>query len=251
MNPTIETIYETRKVTGASGVEQELQAEIDREEGAFLHDIIAGDDKVVRTLEVGCAYGLSSLHICHALAGRARARHTIIDPFQRTQWDSVGLRNLERAGVDFFDLIEKRSEFALPEVLGHEGGEGAFDFVFVDGWHTFDHTLLDCFYATRLLRVGGYLVIDDLVMQPVRRAADYLAFYPCYRVHGVLGETSGTSLKRRVARAALGAIPVGQRETLLHPEFARTVFNDQHVAMIAFQKTAADERAWDWYPRGF
>ena len=36
-----------------------------------------------------------------------------------------------------------------------------FDFIFIDGWHTFDYTLVDMFYADRLLRIGGYLLIDD------------------------------------------------------------------------------------------
>lgn len=251
MNATIDAIYDSRKVTGKSGAEHALTAEIDRDEGAFLHRIIAEDPAVVRTLEVGCAYGLSSLHICQALKGRAGAAHTIIDPFQNTQWDGVGVRHLEAEGFDFYRLVEQKSEFALPELLGRGEGEGKYDFVFVDGWHTFDHTLLDCFYATRLLRVGGYLVIDDIVIPPVRRAADYVASYPCYRPHATLAETSGVSLKRRAARTVLGFLPESKRATLLHPEFARTVFNDEHAGMIALKKVAEDARGWNWFPAGF
>ena len=250
MNPTITAIYESRKVTGASGAEHPLEAEIGPDEGEFLHKIISADPTVVRTLEVGCAYGLSSLHICHALRDRPEARHTIIDPFQNTQWDGVGVSNLARAGVDFFRLIEKRSEFALPEVLAADG-EGKFDFVFVDGWHTFDHTLLDCFYATRLLRVGGYLAIDDLLIRPVHRAADYVALYPCYRTHATLCAAAGVSLKRRATRAVLSLVPRARRAALLHPEFTRAAFADEPVEMIAFQKIAEDTRGWDWYPHGF
>ena len=250
MNPTIAAIYESGKVIGTSGVEHPLEAEIDPDEGEFLCEIIAADPAVVRTLEIGCAYGLSSLHICHALAGRPGARHTIIDPFQHTQWDGVGVRHLEQAGVDFFRLIEQRSEFALPEVLAADG-EGKFDFVFVDGWHTFDHTLLDCFYATRLLRVGGYLVIDDLMTRPVHRAADYVTLYPCYRRHATLRAASGVSLKRRATRTVLSLLPRHWRDKFLHPELTRAAFTDEPAEMIAFQKIAADERGWDWYPQGF
>ncbi len=250
MHSLIAEIYSSGKVTGASGTEHSLQASVDPEEGGLLHRVVAGDSAVVRTLEVGCAYGLSSLHICDALRGRPGASHTIIDPFQHTQWDGVGVGNLRRAGFDFFRLIEKRSEFALPEVLADDG-EGKYDFVFVDGWHTLDHTLLDCFYATRLLRVGGYLLIDDIVIPPVRRTADYLAAYPCYRRHDAIGVTAGVSWKRRLARTALGLLPSARRERLLHPEFARSVFNDEHLSMVAFQKTAEDQRPWDWFPVGF
>ena len=250
MHPLIAEIYGSGQVTGASGATHALQASVDPQEGELLHRVVAADPTVVRTLEVGCAYGLSSLHICDALQGRTGASHTIVDPFQHTQWDGVGVGNLRRAGFDFFRLIEKRSEFALPEVLA-EDGEGRYDLVFVDGWHTLDHTLLDGFYATRLLRVGGYLVIDDIVIPPVRRAADYLAAYPCYRRHDAVRTTAGVSWKRRLARGVLGLLPPGRRERLLHPEFARGVFNDEHASMVTFQKVAEDRRPWDWFPAGF
>jgi Methyltransferase domain len=69
----------------------------------------------VNTLEVGCAYGLSSLFICSALQERHGATHTIIDPYQNGY--GVGIRNLEDAGLRFFNLIENKSEFALPKLL--------------------------------------------------------------------------------------------------------------------------------------
>jgi len=94
------------------------------------------------------------LYICSAIRGRDGASHTILDPFQHPEWDAVGITNLEKAGIDFFNLIERKSELALPVLLDQM--EGAFDFIFVDGWHTLDQVLLDCFYATRLPRVGEW-----------------------------------------------------------------------------------------------
>ena len=70
-------------------------------------------------------------------------------------------------------LVEERSEFALPTIL--TSNEGRFDFIFIDGWHTFDHTILDCFYAIRLLRVGGYLVLDDAHWRSVTRSCGILS----------------------------------------------------------------------------
>ena len=46
------------------------------------HQSDRGDSSITQTLEVGYAYGLSSLHICSAIQGRKNAHHTIIDPFQ-------------------------------------------------------------------------------------------------------------------------------------------------------------------------
>ncbi len=249
MNPHIDSIYASRKVTGRSGRQFDLTSEIDPDEGRFLHRIIAGDPDISKTLEVGCAYGVSSLHICAALRSRANPQHTLIDPFQNSQWDGVGVKNLEDSGIGFFNLIEKRSEFALPELL--QLGEATFDFIFIDGWHTFDHTLLDCFYATRLLKVGGYLVIDDVGMPSVRRAADSLSAYPCYRVHGERSAVYRISLKHRLAKAVLGLVPASKIGKILHPDFARKVFSDRHTTMIALQKIVPDERSWDWYEGGF
>jgi hypothetical protein len=153
---------------------------------------------------------LSSLHICKALQSRTRASHTIIDPFQTTQWDGVGVKHLEEAGIRFFNLVEVKSEFALPRIL--EQGEGRFDFIFIDGWHTFDHTLLDCFYATRLLRVGGYLAIDDVIFPAVRRVVDFVLNYPCYELFRSLG----TDLR-----------------------------------MVVLKKISEDRRNWDWHDDKF
>jgi len=249
MNPLIRSIYESRKVVGRSGKEIALHSEIDSAEGAFIHKVISDDPSVNRTLEIGCAYGLSSLHICDALSSRPEAHHTILDPFQMTNWDGVGVGNLEKAGVRFFQLIEQRSEFAMPELL--KAGEARFDFIFVDGWHTFDHTLLDCFYATRLLRKGGYLLVDDADMPPVGRAIDYLTAYPCYRIHSELTRPLPSTVKRQAARFILNLIPPSVRRRVFHPVFVATAFQTQARRMLAFQKIAEDQRGWDWFPDGF
>jgi predicted O-methyltransferase YrrM len=249
MQAIIEEIQASQQVTGRSGAAHRLHSAIDPEEGLFLERIVSSDPSVKRTLEVGCAYGLSSLHICKALQGRPGAKHTILDPFQNSQWDGAGIRNLEEAGVDYFEWIEELSEVALPRLL--EGQEGRYDLVFVDGWHTLDHTLLDCFYATRLLRTGGYLVVDDIVLPPVRKALQYIAQYPCYRTFSTLSGKQSPTLRLRLLRALAGALPAQSRGSLLHPDLEHRLFGDRTVRMLALQKVSADTRNWDWYPSRF
>jgi predicted O-methyltransferase YrrM len=249
MRAIIEEIYAGQRVRGRSGMDHRLHSAIDPEEGLFLERIINADPAITRTLEVGCAYGLSSLHICTGLQGRLGARHTILDPFQNSQWDGTGIRNLEEAGVDYFEWIEELSEIALPRLL--EEREGGYDLVFVDGWHTLDHTLLDCFYATRLLRTGGYLVVDDIILPPVRRAMRYVAQYPCYKVSGSLSAEQSPTLRLRMLRTVLGVVPEERRRALLHPDLEHRLFGDRTVRMLALQKVSADARSWDWYPPHF
>ncbi len=249
MNEIIHTIYEMGTVTGRSGKVHKLHSSIDPQEGEFLFNIVYNDSKVLKTLEIGCAYGLASLHICLAAKGRIGASHTIVDPFENTLWDGVGTRNLEEAGIDFFKLIEVQSEFALPRLL--EKNEGQFDFIFIDGWHTFDHTLLDCFYANRLLRIGGYLAVDDVGFPSVNRAVSFLKNYPCYEEHGSVSDKSPKSWKKTVARSLMFPLRRESWAKILNPTLCRRVFEDPPKQMVALKKIAEDCRDWNWHDDAF
>jgi len=245
VNENIRKIYETSSVVGRSGKVHKLHSEIDREEGEFLVHIIRDNPSLVKTLEIGCGYGLSSLFICSALQGRNGVSHTIIDPFQNTEWDGVGIRNLEEAGFSFFDLIEIKSEFALPQLL--EKLEGQFDFIFIDGWHTFDHTLLDCFYATRLLRVGGYLAIDDISFPSIRRVVDFLSNYPCYEFYGSVSSKRTKSWKNFLIRYPMSPVHRRTWAGVLSRSLYRRIFEDQFPRMVALKKVTEDSRNWNWH----
>ncbi|OAI42549.1 hypothetical protein AYO41_04030 [Verrucomicrobia bacterium SCGC AG-212-E04] len=249
MEPVISKIYESGTVVGRSGKIHPLQSSVDCDEGEFLFRIIQEDAGIVRTLEVGCAHGLSSLYICSALRNRTGASHTIIDPFQNCYWDGAGVKALEEAGIDFFTLLESGSEFALPKLL--KEGEGRFDFVFVDGFHTFDHTLLDCFYANRLLRVGGCLAIDDVHFRSVGRVVDFLGQYPCYQKIGAVGNRADKSWKERLLRLAFTPIPQSVWVRVLMPNFYRRIFGAEANRLIAFRKMTEDNRSWDWHEDAF
>ena len=115
-------------VVGRSGEVHHLQSEIDHEEGILLFNTIRDDLSTVKTLEVGCGFGSSSLHICKALQSRTRASHTIIDPFQ-TDWDSVGVKHFlavpERLLIRFVLFgcrlpLQSRSLNQYPSALSRE-----------------------------------------------------------------------------------------------------------------------------------
>jgi predicted O-methyltransferase YrrM len=244
-SPVIDEIYQTRTVRDAAGNEYPLAAEVAPAEGNYLYGLISADDSVRKTLEVGCAFGLSSLHICEALRGRPDASHVIVDPSQMDVWHGVGLNNLQRAGIDFFHHIPEPSEFALPELARSQAG--SFDLVFIDGWHTLDHVMVDLFYANRLVRVGGYVVFDDCTWPAVAAAVSYFKNYPGYQeiegqripAHSFLeiaAKAVSMTLRPSVASLVLPA--------KLHDRYYRSA---RFSSMTGFKKTAEDARRWDWY----
>jgi len=151
---------------------------VSRSEGEFLAKAIE-DNGFQRTIEIGCALGISSLYICDALSGQPDPSHTIIDPNQTDGWERIGIRNLEAHGYSFYRLIEQPSEIALPQLL--QRGE-AFDLGFIDGYHTFDHALVDFFYLNRMLRVGGMIIFDDVSFPSISKLVRYLRNYPAYEI---------------------------------------------------------------------
>jgi predicted O-methyltransferase YrrM len=236
----IDEIRRQRTVTSADGKTYPIQKiPIDAAEGRFLSKFIASHPDIIRTLEVGCAYGLSSLHIASALAGRQGAHHLIIDPFQSTTWSGIGVANLDRAGVDFYELLEELSEIALPQLLK----DGArFDLVFIDGWHTFDQTLLDMYYANRLVRLGGYIIVDDANWASVSKAISYFAKYPCYEIAG--GASAPVARLANIIAKVLKPIAETMFPRWLYDRWYHA---SKYPSMVALQKVAEDERSATWF----
>src|SRR5207344_2539052 len=66
---------------------------------------------------------------------------------------------LSRLGFsDHYRVIEKYDHLALPDLV--RSGE-RFDIAYIDGWHTFDYTLLDLFYVDKMLEIGGVVGVND------------------------------------------------------------------------------------------
>jgi predicted O-methyltransferase YrrM len=244
MMTLIQEIYAKREVSDESGVAYPLHSEITRDEGDLVTTLIS-QNGCRRTLEVGCAYGLSSLYICGAIPDSRGEHHTIVDPYQRTEWKGIGILNLHRAGYDSFRLLEQPSEMALPDLI--RAGE-RFDFVLIDGFHTFDQTLVDFYFVNRLLELGGIVVFDDVHLPAVRRVARFVARRTDYRVRAGARPFCGPpSAKRRVAEALFRLLAAGLPTPTRHEVFADSLFTGDYALgigyeMVAFQRIAEDDR---------
>lgn len=144
---------------------------VDAAEGEALRAWVI-KEKPLQTIEIGLAYGVSSLYICEGLLinGDQKARHIALDPYQ-ANFKNLGLQFLEEAGVTHFvEYLTEESQIALPKFVS-EGRH--FDFAFIDGSHLFDRVFLDLIYLGRLVRPGGIIFVDDYQAQSVARAVSF------------------------------------------------------------------------------
>jgi predicted O-methyltransferase YrrM len=240
----IEEIYSSGCIEDKTGARVEVHSNISRQKGAFLIDLIKDMARPSKVVEIGCAFGLSSLHIGEALRGAQGAEHIIIDPNQTSTFHGLGIHQLERAGLGNYRLIEEPSGAALPALAAER--PGAFGLVFIDGLHTFDQTLVDLYYADRLLAEGGVVVVDDAsAYASVAKAVSYFARYPSYRIVRRLAPyTTAQRLGGLVARL----LPPGiAREIVPHGLYDRYYVRCVFPSMLALQKTGPDTRDWDWF----
>lgn len=99
-----------------------------------------------------------------------------IDPNQNRKWKEVGLFSVESAGLkQFHRFYEGKSYDIMPKLLSDHAE--SLDLVFIDGWHTFDYTLVDGFYADLLVKSGGYIVFDDALHKGPQKVVRMMKMY--------------------------------------------------------------------------
>ena len=148
----------------SSKSELKISSSIDLESAINLNWIIQ-EYKIKDCLEIGMAFATSTVAIVSALPENGMLYS--IDPYQKTDWESVGLLRLRELGLTKHCLIDKPSLSALPDLLS-KGTK--VDFIYIDGMHTFDYTLVDLFYSHLLLRRGGIIGINDTNFAAVDKA---------------------------------------------------------------------------------
>jgi predicted O-methyltransferase YrrM len=190
----IDRIYETSKVEAADGSLHDAFPEALPERHARDLARLVRDLGLVRTLETGMAYGLSTLAICGVHEHRDEGEHIAIDPHQSSDWQGIGRLNLDRAGLSHrARVIESRSDEALPR-LREEGVR--IDFALIDGLHLFDAALVDFFHADRMLDVGGVVVFHDTWMPAIAQTVDFVRANRAYeRLEA--GDAAMVALRKR------------------------------------------------------
>lgn len=253
MNPILKQIISTRTCPSPDGKGNInlLQNTAEPAEGELIHRCIAAV-QAKTTLDIGLGYGTSSMFICDALTqiGINNVQHIAIDPHQRDKtFRGIGLNNLKLAGYESLTrFLEQPSHQALPALLN----EGVLlDFAFIDGYHTFDHTLVDFFYVDLMLKEGGIVVIDDTDWPAVKKVCAFILQNRSYKVFDYVPVPTGSSSKRlwlnnQVSKIA-GWKPV---QSYFQPSLAflgNYLDEITYGSCVAFRKLAHDNRQWDHY----
>jgi len=197
----IEHAYATKSTLGEDGVTYSIMpAALPPERGRFLLEVCRAQ-RPTDTLEVGMAWGMSTLHIFQALAENdVKPHHVIMDPcqssvFHNAAWRSLRELGLER-GVEFY---AEPSGLVLPRLVSEHR---QLDFAFIDGDHRFDAVMVDLYYVDQLLKPGGIVVFDDMSWDGVYLASRFAQTNYGYEIVAQLdppGGKNGASARPLIA----------------------------------------------------
>ena len=171
------SMYAREPQVGLDGRRHRLSdsTRISPSEGMWLYNFCR-EAKPKATLEIGMAYGFSTIYFLAAISRNGAGHHTAVDPYQSTQWHGIGWRHaralMPAATPDVsVSLVEDRSDRAATD-LGRDGR--AFDIVFVDGNHRFDDVLVDFYLYAPLCASGGHIIFDDVRLPSVQTVAAFI-----------------------------------------------------------------------------
>lgn len=160
--------------------------------------------KLIRThrpttvLEIGMANGTSSVVIADELS-RYGGQLTSIDPNQTLPrpvgYGSAGVEAVRKL-LPNHRLIEAYDYLALPRLLA---SSEKFECILIDGYHSFDLTFLDLFYADKLLTTEGLLLCHDSSSPAVYKALRWLETNKPYTRLSPLLYTGAWSMGRKIA----------------------------------------------------
>jgi predicted O-methyltransferase YrrM len=159
-------------------------------EGDLLFSLIR-ENKSEKCLETGFHTGSTALYLAAAIADHnGHVTSICLDDDETVE---RGLNLLDREGyTDNHRLIRQNSNKALPEL--YLSGE-QFDFVFMDGWKTFDHMVFEVYLLNQMLTRGGIISFDDSYMPSVRKVISLLKRYYGYQEVDYAAHNQSLSLR--------------------------------------------------------
>lgn len=130
------------------------------------------------TIEIGV--GVST--VVFAASG---ANHTAISP-DRAEHQRVR-DYCHRIGIDdsLLKFVVGLSDDVLPSLLGRDR---TLDVAFIDGAHSFPLPVMDWYYVTRSLKIGGKLLMDDIPIPAAAQVFRHMRLEPNWRLDGIFDD---------------------------------------------------------------
>lgn len=125
------------------------------------------------SIEIGLAYGFSTIFILDAMKEANYGHHVALDPAEESLFHGIGLQAVKDAGLgERFEWMQRYSADALPTLL-REGKHAQF--IYIDGAHLFDYALVDFFLSDQILDIGGMILMDDMWMASIKRVVSFIS----------------------------------------------------------------------------
>jgi len=227
--PVIQEILVGRVAKTAAGDEVPVHSDIGPEHAEALYETILRT-RPSTVVEVGMAFGVSSLSILTALREIGQDGKLLsIDPVQSSDWKGCGVAAIARAGLkERHQLFEDYDYNVLPRLFSSGLKIG---FAYIDGWHTFDYTLLDWWFLDRMLKVGGIAAFNDCSWPGVEKAIQFVLTHRKYTEIDV-----GLPVARHRKKELLQLLP-----------FTRKEHSCKRPGDRYLRKDADWEPKWDFY----
>jgi predicted O-methyltransferase YrrM len=143
--------------------------------GAEIHDFVRRH-RFENCLELGFAWGVGAMYIASALEANGAGRLTSVDIPYEERRAVAGRELLQQAGLHSrVDVVLEDGGYnwflhrTLRQQLRDDHIEPLYDFVFLDGAHTWLDDGLALLLIERLLKPGGWVHLDDLAWLPTAR----------------------------------------------------------------------------------
>jgi predicted O-methyltransferase YrrM len=246
MNKLLEEILSSNQVKDDQEQAHVLHSHTKRGQCEFLQKMVK-EAKPEQSLEIGLAYGISTLAILDELKNSGNPyRHIVIDPFQDS-WQNIGLLNIERAGFsDHVTFERKFSDQVIPK-LYYENYR--IQFAYIDSTKVLDILMTDVYFITKILNVNGLLVLDDCGFPGIRILVRFLSQHPSYRIFGTYDKDNPSKkvqALKSLYQSGLKLIPF-KNKTLPLNNFSSDEELGVNYGCIAFRKVKEDDRQWDWH----
>jgi predicted O-methyltransferase YrrM len=241
MHPLLENTIAKGKFVNKDQQIIEINSGTPREQCEFLQQIIL-ENNFKKSIEIGFAYGISTLAITEAVVKNGGS-HTVIDKFEIDGWSGNGLDLIAQAGLK--EKLEFREEWcyeALPELLKEKR---TFDFAYIDSTKQFDWIMMNFFFLDRLLDKNGVIVFDDADFPGIRKVLRLVCQFPSYEVEAQFPLNIKPSMNRRIF-SSIKIIP-GFSKLLKQEVVSSDYKRGLNARCVAVRKKGDDNRPWDWH----